>query len=100
MIPAEFLGFTKSQNEVSLKGEKVSNHEELMSNFFSQPDALAIGKTKEELKNEDVKEALWGHKRFAGFATRASSLPEGGGGKESEGRKQGAEPGQKRKKFQ
>lgn len=29
--------------------EKVSNHDELMSNFFAQPDALALGKTVEEL---------------------------------------------------
>lgn len=25
-------------------GEVVSNHDELMSNFFAQPDALAVGK--------------------------------------------------------
>jgi glucose-6-phosphate isomerase len=30
----------------------VNNHDELMSNFFSQPDALAIGKTREELSAE------------------------------------------------
>lgn len=28
----------------------MSNHDELMSNFFAQPDALALGKTAEELK--------------------------------------------------
>ena len=33
-----------------LDGEPVSNHDELMSNFFAQPDALALGKTAEELK--------------------------------------------------
>lgn len=27
-----------------LAGEAVSNHDELMSNFFAQPDALAYGK--------------------------------------------------------
>lgn len=27
-----------------LSGEVVSNHDELMSNFFAQPDALAYGK--------------------------------------------------------
>lgn len=30
------------------KGEVVSNHDELMSNFFAQPDALALGKTAEQ----------------------------------------------------
>ena len=33
-----------------LDGEPVSNHDELMSNFFAQPDALALGKTSQELK--------------------------------------------------
>mmetsp|Transcript_7106 Transcript_7106/g.6369 ORF Transcript_7106/g.6369 Transcript_7106/m.6369 type:complete len:129 (+) Transcript_7106:1377-1763(+) len=37
-----------------------------MSNFFSQPDALACGKTVDELKAEKVPEKLWGHKFFPG----------------------------------
>lgn len=40
----------------------VSNHDELMSNFFAQPDALAIGKTIEQLTNEGVPKALLAHK--------------------------------------
>jgi glucose-6-phosphate isomerase len=44
---------------VTLAGEPVSNHEELMSNFFAQPDALALGKTYEQLKSEGVPESLW-----------------------------------------
>jgi hypothetical protein len=32
----------------SLIGETVSNHDELMSNFFAQPDALAYGKVNTE----------------------------------------------------
>ena len=32
----------------------MSNHDELMSNFFAQPDALALGKTAEELQAEGV----------------------------------------------
>ncbi|CAK9026027.1 Glucose-6-phosphate isomerase [Durusdinium trenchii] len=50
VIPADFIGFKVSQNPISLDGEPVSNHDELMSNFFAQPDALALGKTAEELK--------------------------------------------------
>ena len=49
VIPVEFIGFTKSQQPYNVEHEAVNNHDELMSNFFSQPDALAIGKTKEEL---------------------------------------------------
>lgn len=57
-IPCEFIGFCKSQRPVVLAGEPVTSHEELMSNFFSQPDALACGKTIEELKAEKVPENL------------------------------------------
>ncbi len=35
-IACEFIGFAKSQSEIKLEGEKHSNHEELMSNFFAQ----------------------------------------------------------------
>lgn len=45
-----------------LQGEPVANHDELMSNFFAQPDALAYGKTAEELEAEDVPGWLRPHK--------------------------------------
>ena len=35
VVPAEFIGFTKSQTPIKLDGEPVANHEELMSNFFA-----------------------------------------------------------------
>jgi glucose-6-phosphate isomerase len=35
-VPCEFIGFVKSQAPTKLSDEKISNHEELMSNFFSQ----------------------------------------------------------------
>jgi len=41
-----------------MDGEKVKNHEELMSNFFAQPDALALGKSIEELKAAGTPEEL------------------------------------------
>ena len=50
IIPAEFIGFTKSQTPIKLEGEPVASHEELMSNFFAQPDALALGCDIETLK--------------------------------------------------
>jgi len=73
-IPAEFIAFTKSQNPVHLDGEPVSNHDELMSNFFAQPDALALGKTAEELKAEGEKEELIAHKTFPGDRPSLSLL--------------------------
>jgi len=74
VIPAEFIGFQISQNPVELAGEPVSNHDELMSNFFAQPDALALGKTAEELKAEGVPEKLIAHKTFPGDRPSLSLL--------------------------
>lgn len=36
VIPCDFIGTVKSQQSVYLKGEIVSNHDELMCNFFAQ----------------------------------------------------------------
>lgn len=74
VIPADFIGFCESQQPIFLEGEPVSNHDELMSNFFAQPDALACGKTIEELKAEGVPEALQTHKEFTGNRPSLSLL--------------------------
>ena len=74
VIPAEFIGFTKSQTPVMMKDEPCSNHEELMSNFFAQPDALAIGRDVETLKSKGVPEELHTHKLFEGDRPSLSLL--------------------------
>jgi glucose-6-phosphate isomerase len=74
VVPAEFIGFSQSQNPVQLDGEPVSNHDELMSNFFAQPDALALGKTGDELKAEGVPDNLIPHKTFPGDRPSLSLL--------------------------
>ncbi|CAK9162005.1 unnamed protein product, partial [Ilex paraguariensis] len=66
VIPCDFIGVEKSQQPVYLKGELVSNHDELMSNFFAQPDALAYGKNSEQLLTENVPQHLISHKTFSG----------------------------------
>ena len=66
IVPADFIGFTKSQRPMDVEGEPVANHDELMANFFAQPDALAVGKTAEQLKAEGVPAALIPHKVFEG----------------------------------
>eukprot|EP00931_Biecheleriopsis_adriatica_P066719 TRINITY_DN4100_c0_g1_i1.p1 TRINITY_DN4100_c0_g1~~TRINITY_DN4100_c0_g1_i1.p1 ORF type:complete len:548 (-),score=146.54 TRINITY_DN4100_c0_g1_i1:157-1800(-) len=73
-VPGEFIGFSCSQNPVELPGEAVSNHDELMSNFFAQPDALALGKTADELKAEGVPDKLIAHKTFPGDRPSLSLL--------------------------
>ena len=47
-----------------------------MSNFFSQPDALAEGKTPEQLIAENVPEDLIRHKTFVGDRPSLSILME------------------------
>lgn len=51
---------------ISLKGDEVSNHDELMANFFAQPDALAVGKSEEELLAEKVDPTIVPHRVMPG----------------------------------
>lgn len=74
VIPCDFIGIVKSQQPVYLKGEVVSNHDELMSNFFAQPDALAYGKTPQQLQSENVSQHLIPHKTFSGNRPSLSLL--------------------------
>eukprot|EP00187_Rhodella_violacea_P012337 CAMPEP_0184709954 /NCGR_PEP_ID=MMETSP0314-20130426/944_1 /TAXON_ID=38298 /ORGANISM="Rhodella maculata, Strain CCMP 736" /LENGTH=546 /DNA_ID=CAMNT_0027171729 /DNA_START=47 /DNA_END=1683 /DNA_ORIENTATION=+ len=76
VVPADFLGCVNSQNPVTLPADVagVSNHDELMSNFFAQPDALAYGKTATELRAEGVPEPLVPHKVFSGNRPSSSML--------------------------
>jgi glucose-6-phosphate isomerase len=66
VIPADFLGFVRSQQPRHLDGDPVTNHDELMANFFAQPDALAMGKTAEKVATEGTPEDLVPHKVFPG----------------------------------
>jgi glucose-6-phosphate isomerase len=74
VVAAEFIGTIKSQQSVYLRGEMVSNHDELMSNFFAQADALAFGKSADELRREGVPEAYIPHKTFTGNRPSTSIL--------------------------
>lgn len=74
IIPCDFIGVVKSQQPVYLKDEVVNNHDELMSNFFAQSDALAYGKTPEQLLSENVASHLISHKTFSGNRPSLSIL--------------------------
>lgn len=74
VVPADFIGFCHSQTPVELDGEVVSNHDELMSNFFAQPDALANGKTLNDCIQEGIPEELRQHKVFSGNRPSSSML--------------------------
>ncbi|MFF0588988.1 glucose-6-phosphate isomerase [Streptomyces sp. NPDC003781] len=64
LIPADFIGFARPVDELS-DGLK-AQHDLLMANFFAQTQALAFGKTPDEVRAEGVPEELVPHKTFRG----------------------------------
>ncbi len=60
LIPCDFIGFYKTLN---LLGE---HHTLLMSNVFAQAEALAFGKTAEQVKAEGTPDWLVPHRVFEG----------------------------------
>lgn len=66
VVPADFIGFTRSQQPRRITGQALDNHDELMANFFAQPDALAYGRTAAEVAAEGVSPAVVPHKVFPG----------------------------------
>ncbi|MER6095634.1 glucose-6-phosphate isomerase [Streptomyces sp. NPDC001728] len=64
VIPADFIGFARPVDDL-LPG-LVGQHDLLMANFFAQTQALAFGKTADEVRAEGVPEELVPHKTFQG----------------------------------
>jgi glucose-6-phosphate isomerase len=60
LIPCDFIGFCQSLNPTG------DHHDLLMANLFAQTEALAFGKTADELRAEGVPEALVPHRAFEG----------------------------------
>jgi glucose-6-phosphate isomerase len=60
MVPCDFIGFCQTLNPVG------HQHDLLMSNLFAQTEALAFGKTLEEVVGEGTPPALAPHRVFAG----------------------------------
>ncbi|HQP98256.1 MAG TPA: glucose-6-phosphate isomerase, partial [bacterium] len=60
LIPCDFIGFARSLNPVG------NHHSMLMANLFAQTEALAFGKTREEVEAEGVPADLVPHKIFEG----------------------------------
>ncbi|MEV7888978.1 glucose-6-phosphate isomerase [Streptomyces sp. NPDC002817] len=64
LIPADFIGFAEPVAEL---GDRLkAQHDLLMANFFAQTQALAFGKTPDEVRAEGVAEELVAHKTFQG----------------------------------
>ncbi|WP_093769271.1 glucose-6-phosphate isomerase, partial [Streptomyces sp. F-7] len=64
LIPADFIGFAEPVEELS--DRLAAQHDLLMANFFAQTQALAFGKTPDEVRAEGVPEELVPHKTFQG----------------------------------
>ncbi|MFB8240083.1 glucose-6-phosphate isomerase [Kitasatospora purpeofusca] len=64
VIPADFIGFAEPVADL-LPG-LVAQHDLLLANFFAQTQALAFGRTPEEVAAEGVPAELVPHKTFRG----------------------------------
>jgi glucose-6-phosphate isomerase len=60
MIPCDFIGFRRSLNPIG------RHHDLLMANFFAQTEALAMGKTAEEVQADGVADFQIPHRTFPG----------------------------------
>ncbi len=60
LIPCDFIAFCKSLNPTG------NHHDILMGNVFAQGEALAFGKTPEEVKTEGTPDWLVPHRTFPG----------------------------------
>ena len=59
-IPCDFIGFMHSNNPLG------DHHDLLMANVFAQTEALAFGKTPEQVREEGTPEELAPHRTFDG----------------------------------
>jgi len=66
LIPCDFIAFFKSLNPIG------RHHDLLLANAFAQAEALAFGKTPQEVKDEDIPTRLAPHRTFKG--NRPSSM--------------------------
>ncbi|WP_171167941.1 glucose-6-phosphate isomerase [Streptomyces sp. I05A-00742] len=74
LIPADLIGFARPVDD--LEPGLVAQHDLLMANLFAQGQALAFGKTAEEVAAEGVPEELVPHKTFRGNRPTTTILAE------------------------
>jgi glucose-6-phosphate isomerase len=60
LIPCDFIGFCQTLNPTG------NHHDILMANLFAQSEALAFGKTREEVEAEGTPDWLVPHRAFEG----------------------------------
>ena len=70
LIPCDFIGFCQTLNPLG------QHHDLLMANVFAQTEALAFGKTPEEVRAEGTPEWLVPHRTFEGDRPTSTILAE------------------------
>jgi glucose-6-phosphate isomerase len=60
LIPCDFIGFCQTLNPIG------DHHDLLMANFFAQTEALAMGKTADEVRADGVPDYQIPHRTFTG----------------------------------
>jgi len=70
LIPCDFIGFCQALNPVG------NQHDLLMANLFAQTEALAFGKTEDEVKTEGTPSWLVPHRTFEGNCPTNTILAE------------------------
>jgi glucose-6-phosphate isomerase len=70
LIPADFIGFNQSLNPIG------RHHDLLMANFFAQTEALAFGKTSQEVEADGVPAFQVPHRTFEGNHPTSTMLLE------------------------
>jgi glucose-6-phosphate isomerase len=70
LVPCDFIGFMRSNNPL---GE---HHDLLVSNVFAQAEALAFGKTAEQVREEGTPEAVVPHRVMEGNRPSSTILAE------------------------
>jgi glucose-6-phosphate isomerase len=67
LVPCDFIGFAQSLNPLGQAAAQADvQHDLLMANLFAQAEALAFGKTADEVRADGVAEALVPHRVFEG----------------------------------
>ena len=75
LIPCDFIGFGQPLSPLPLP-DGSDQHDLLMANLIAQGEALAFGKTADEVRAEGVTEALVPHKTFPGNRPSTTILAE------------------------
>ncbi len=70
LIPCDFIGFAQSLNPLG------NHHDLLMANVFAQAEALAFGRTPDEVRAAGTPEPLVPHKTFEGNRPSTTILAE------------------------